>query len=96
MMSINHIKSIIINEIEKSGYVCTSEEKLSKTTKSVYYSLCNQNGTTITFRVSNHSSKKNLITLRFDKKIDEKKVKSFVKNRIEDLQKRNLKKLLGL
>lgn len=85
---------IINQELKKSSY--NYEEIKSKTTNSLYYKIYSSSESLI-FRVSDHNSKKNILTYRIDKhKNNNNNLKKFVQNRVKDLQVRTVKSLLGV
>ena len=78
IMQINDIKRIMKQEVEKKGYIL--EERKSTTTNSWYFKIC-AGKQSLMFRVSDHQTKADLITLRIDKHITEKSVVGFIDNR---------------
>ncbi len=92
-MSFNEAKAIILKEISKSGYKL--REHNSKTTNSFYFEI-SSSCASLLFRVSDHSTGKNVITFRVDHKTNRDNLLRFVKNRISDLSARTTKKLLGI
>ena len=92
-MSYEQISAIVFKEAEAFGYKVTERRSLS--TNSVYYTIY-AGKVKLMFRVSDHGTNKNVITLRIDHKNVSKIAVSFVKNRIKDLRYRNLKSVLGM
>ena len=92
-MSYEQIAQIIFKEAKKAGYVV--EERRSVSSNSMYYTLHGAK-CSLLFRVSDHKTTSNVITLRIDHKSTSKTAESFVKNRIKDLGYRELKLSLGL
>lgn len=93
MMTIDHALGIIRRELKRSGYDVT--ERKSLTTKSVYFDVSNID-VNLCFRVSDHSTVKNVITLRVDMIKNEAEVVGFVRNRIGGLRKRSMKRFYGI
>ena len=90
-MTITEIKQILSKKISQKGYIL--EERKSTTTDSWYFKI--YSGTySLMFRVANHSSGSNIITLRTDKKITRQQVERFAVNRCNDLSKRVVKEFL--
>lgn len=92
-MSYEQISQIIYKEAKRVGYVV--EERKSISTNSVYYTL-HSGKHSLMFRVSDHCTKSNVITLRIDHKSTLKTAERFVKNRIADLGHRVVKEVLGI
>lgn len=92
-MSYEQVAQMIFKEAKKAGYVV--EERKSVSTNSVYYTI-HSGKCSLMFRVSDHSTNSNVITLRIDRKSSSKTAESFVKNRMKDLGYRELKLSLGL
>lgn len=92
-MNIHEIKNIINRQVTKRGY--RLEERPSTSSNSWYFKIYSSD-TDMLFRVSDHKTKSNIVTLRFDKCTSPKNVESFVNNRCQDLSDRRLKKLLGV
>jgi len=88
MIPMSEVRRIITSEIKKSGI--TFKEIESKSTDSVYFKLF-YGEADLLFRVSNHKSIKNIITLRIDRKSTPETIKAFTKNRIKDLSYRKMK-----
>lgn len=87
-MTREEIKNIMIKEIKARGY--DYELSMSESTESVYIELiCGK--TRLLFRLSDHFTKKDIITLRFDMCKTKKDVIKFLQNRIRDLQDRSRK-----
>lgn len=91
-MSMTEITRIIRKKVEKQGYKL--EERESTSTTSKYFKLY-FGDTSLLFRVSDHMTKANVITLRTDKKISPKLVENFIENRCRDLGARKVRDLLG-
>jgi len=92
-MTLNHVDAIVTQALKKSGY--TSERRESVSTNSIYYKIYSSSGCDLMFRVADHSTKSDVITLRVDKKLTEQSIKNFVSNRVADLGHRALKKFFG-
>lgn len=92
-MTYEQVAQIIFKEAKRAGYVV--EERRSVSTSSVYYTL-SSGKCSLLFRVSDHKTKSNVITLRIDHKSTAKTAESFVKNRIKDLGYRSVKLALGI
>ncbi len=92
-MTYQQVANIIFREAKKAGYVV--EERKSISTNSVYYKLAN-NTCSLLFRVSDHNTRSNVITLRIDRKSTDKTAENFIKNRIKDLGYRTVKTVLGI
>ncbi len=92
-MTYEQVAQIIFKEAKRAGYVV--EERKSVSTSSMYYKL-SSGKYSLLFRISDHKTKSNVITLRIDRKRTIKNVECFVKNRIKDLGYRALKMELGL
>ena len=93
-MNINEIKQIVVAQATKLGYKC--EDRKSSSTDSWYFKLYASQDVSLLFRVSNHTTQKNIITLRVDKGITRKDVERFVANRCRDLSYRKVKRILGI
>ena len=91
-MSINDIRDIVIKQATSRGYRC--EERKSSSTDSWYFKIYSID-TSLLFRVSNHTTRKNVITLRTDRKMRREDVLRFVNNRLDDLSFRRVKSLLN-
>lgn len=91
-MNINQIEQIFKKEVNKKGYKI--EEIQSKTTNSYYFKL-SSGDVSMTIRVSDHKSGRNLTTLRFDKVKNTQSVEGFIKNCCQGLSQRKLKAILG-
>ena len=85
--------NIMKKEIEKAGYRYKTND--SKTTDSFYFIIFSTHSK-LYFRVSDHSTYKNVLTFRVDKKTDYKTVVSFIKKRISDVGRRNVYSFLGV
>jgi len=94
-MKINHVTTVIRQTITKKGIVF--EERNSVSTSSVYFKIYSSSRKeSLLFRIADHYTKADVITLRIDHKSTEKSVENFVINRINDLRKRSLKNILGM
>lgn len=92
-MEMENIARIIRTEVNKKGY--NLEERKSVSTDSWYFKIYDEKFSLL-FRLSDHNTKKDVITLRVDKKLTQKTVQTFIQNRCNDLSKRRLKGLLGI
>lgn len=92
-MKINEIKQIIRQQVKNKGYEL--EERKSTSTNSWYFKIYSGD-CSLMFRVSDHYTKSDVITLRLDKKLSAKSVAGFINNRCQDLSSRKVKQLLGL
>ena len=92
-MNIHDIRIIFSKQAQKKGY--RLEERPSTSTNSWYFKIYSGN-TDMMFRVSDHQTKSNIITLRFDKNTSFKNIENFINNRCKDLSNRRLKQLLGV
>lgn len=92
-MKMNGALNIIRQELKKSGLKVS--ERNSVSTSSVYFDIKGSRASLL-FRVSDHKTYTNVITLRVDHKLTEQAVRGFVKNRIMGLQKRDLNLILGM
>ena len=92
-MKYEQVAQIIYREAKRAGYVV--EERKSVSTNSMYYTL-HAGNYSLMFRVSDHKTPSNVITLRIDHKSTEKTAENFVKNRIKDLGYRVVKGVLGI
>lgn len=92
-MEMENIAKIIRTEVNKKGYVL--EERKSTSTNSWYFKIYDEKYSLL-FRLSDHDTYKDVVTLRVDKKLTQQKVQSFIQNRCSDLSRRRLKGLLGL
>ncbi|MBO7735535.1 MAG: hypothetical protein J6S67_23420 [Methanobrevibacter sp.] len=91
-MSMNEITRIIRAEVNKQGY--NLEERESNSSSSKYFKLYFDD-TSLLFRVADHATKSNIMTLRIDKKTTAKSVEGFITNRCRDLGIRRMRELLG-
>lgn len=87
------IKKLIEKKVACKGYKLEEIDSLS--TESMYFKISSGN-TSLTFRVSDHKTSRNLITLRVDHKTNRQLIENFIENRCKDLSKRRVKELLGL
>ena len=86
-MTKEQIKSIMKKEVIRKGYVY--KECDSKSTGSFYFTIsCGLES--LHFRISDHATKKNIITIRTDKKMTEQSLRGFINNRIDGLRRRVL------
>jgi len=93
MTKIETIRKEVKRAAEKRGYKL--EERQSSSTNSWYFkiSACDQS---LLFRISDHKTSANVITLRIDKSTSYKNIISFINNRCNDLSVRVIKTALGL
>lgn len=84
-MTINGIKQIFQNVATQKGYQL--EERPSLSTNSYYFKLLGASSS-ILFRVSDHATRDNVVTLRIDKKLNVDRVRGFILNRCADLSVR--------
>ena len=92
-MQINDVKAIIIKRLRAKGV--PYDDRLSLTSSSVYFTIYS-GSTSLMFRISDHSTKASIITLRTDKKLTTESVIRFVDNRCHDLSYRHVKDILGI
>ena len=92
-MKINEVKQIIEEQIKRKGY--RLEERKSSSTGSWYFKIYSAE-VSLLFRVSDHKTKKDIITLRVDHKLTRDAIIRFTNNRCEDLSYRRVKILLGM
>lgn len=92
-MQTKAVAEIIRNYMCKKNY--RMEERPSLSSGSWYFKVYSGEDSLL-FRISDHGTKSDVITLRTDKKLSEKLIKNFVDNRCDDLRARSVKKLLGL
>ena len=92
-MKNNEVINIMKKEIEKSGY--RYKFRQSKISDSVYFTIYGACAS-LYFRISDHKTYKNVVTFRVDRKTDHKKVLNFIKQRIKDVNTRNVCSLLGV
>lgn len=93
MINIENARLVINRIVTKKGY--TIEEHKSATTNSWYFKIC-CGEESLLFRLSDHQTYKDIITLRIDKVNKQKHLESFVNNRCKDLSDRIIKKNLGV
>ena len=91
-MTINEIRCTIQKEAERRGYFV--EERKSTSSDSWYFKLY-AGTSSLMFRVADHKTKTAVVTLRLDRRLSPNMVKSFVRNRCNDLRDRRLKSILG-
>lgn len=94
MLSIEAVTNIIVKELKQSDYAVDVKRMDSKSSQSCYFSIKGDSGVSMLFRISDHPTKKNVMTLRVDKKLNKQQVQRFVHNRVKDLKQRTLKVLL--
>lgn len=92
-MSYNETLTIIRQELKKSGY--RYEERNSISTDSIYFKIYSGDQSLL-FRVADHNTNKDVITLRVDHRTNEKIVRNFIRNRIDNLSYRVVKSHLGM
>jgi hypothetical protein len=92
-MKMENITNIIEQTVSKKGYKI--EERKSISTDSWYFKIYSDQYS-LMFRLSDHPTKSDVITLRTDKNLSYKQLVRFVENRCRDLSDRKLKGLLGL
>ena len=92
-MTITTVRNIIKDQLRRRGIKYTDRDSVSS--DSVYFTIY-FGETTLLFRVSDHSTKKPVITLRTDKKLDRDRIIRFVNNRYDDLKYRCAKRSLGI
>ena len=93
-MNINEIRKIVSEQVAKMGYAF--EDRQSTSSNSWYFKLYATPDISLLFRVSDHNTNKNVITLRVDHKTSKKDIEGFVYNRCRDLSYRKVKAILGL
>ena len=93
-MTMPEIKRIIEQQVSKRGYYL--EERPSNTTGSWYFKIYASPEVSLLFRVSDHKTQKDVITLRIDRQPKYNDVVSFVNNRCKDLGYRHTKAVLGM
>ena len=86
-MTKNGVKDIIKQELNKAKV--RYEEINSKETESVYYKIYFDNSSML-FRISDHPTKKDVSTLRFDYRTKEDNVRRYARNRIRDAKQREV------
>lgn len=84
-MTINGIKQIFQSVAMQKGFQL--EERPSASTNSYYFKLHGPS-TSLMFRVSDHPTRDNIITLRMDMKLNPDRVRGFILNRCADLSLR--------
>ena len=90
-MTKNGVRDIIKQELNRAHMDYREIE--SKETESVYYKLYLGN-TSMLFRISDHPTKKDVSTLRFDHKTSEDNIRRYARNRIKDAKAREVGALL--
>lgn len=91
--NIETIRKAVRTAAQKRGYEL--EERKSSTTNSWYFKI-STGDESLLFRISDHKTETNVITLRLDKKTSYKNIVGFIDNRCNDLSARVIKKALGL
>lgn len=86
-MTKNGVKDIIKQELNKAKMHYKEIE--SKETESVYYKIYFGNSNMV-FRISDHPTKKDVSTFRFDYKTKEDNVRRYARNRIKDAKAREV------
>lgn len=92
-MNITEITNIIHKEVQKRGYHLEARKSIS--TNSWYFKI-SSGKYNLLFRVADHATHSNVITLWTNKNISPQSVEHFIKNRCSDLSHRKLKGVLGL
>lgn len=93
-MQYKDVLEIIKREVKRKGYDLIERDSVS--TNSHYFKLYSGK-TSLMFRISDHNTKSNIITLRIDgKKMNPEHIKNFIINRMSDLGRRHLKDVLGM
>lgn len=90
-MTKNGVRDIIKQELNRAHMDYREIE--SKETESVYYKLHLGNSSML-FRISDHPTKKDVSTLRYDHKTSEDNVRRYTRNRIKDAKAREVGALL--
>lgn len=88
MMPLEQAIRIVRRELKRHGYSDTIEQR-SATTNSVYFMMRDSNAG-MCFRLSDHKTKKRMMTLRVDMIKSEVEVVNFVRNRVFGMQKRSV------
>ena len=91
-MTKNGVRDTIRQELNRAHVDYREIE--SKETESVYYKLYLGN-TSMLFRISDHPTKKDVSTLRFDHKTSEENVRRYTRNRIKDAKSREVKAIFN-
>lgn len=81
------VRDIIKQELNRARMKYREIE--SKETESIYYKLYLEN-TSMLFRISDHPTKKDVSTLRFDYKTSEDNIRRYARNRIKDAKSREM------
>lgn len=92
-MKYQEIIRIIETEVKNKGYILEKRDSLS--TDSHYFKIYNGD-CSLLFRISDHMTKSNVITLRIDRCRSIGDVQKFIRNRLNDLSYRRLKSILNL
>lgn len=90
-MTKNGVRDIIKQELNKAKV--DYKEIESKETESVYYKIY-LGATTMLFRISDHPTKKDVSTFRFDHKTNADNIRRYARNRIKDAKTREVGALL--
>lgn len=93
IMSIDDVERIIKQVVLKKGYQLS--EIKSESTVSRYYKI-SSGQYELAFRVSDHGTRRNLMTLRIDHKMSPQNIESFAVNRCKDLGDRIIRQALGI
>lgn len=93
MTNIETIRKAVKAAAQRRGYGL--EERKSSSTNSWYFKITSGDESLL-FRISDHKTETNVITLRLDKKTSYKNIISFIDNRCNDLSTRIIKKALGI
>lgn len=92
-MNSAEITRIIRQEVRKKGYEL--KERQSVSTTSQYFEI-RSGAYSLLFRIADHATHADVITLRVDKKVTPRSVEGFIRNRCRDLSDRKMKGILGL
>jgi len=93
MLNMEAIRNMAKQIIKQKGY--DFEERKSSSTNSWYFKI-KSGDYSLLFRVSDHKTGSNVITLRVDKNTNYKVVERFIGNRCSDLSARVVKSALGM
>ena len=91
-MTKNGVRDIIKQELNRAHMDYREIE--SKETESVYYKLY-LGKTSMLFRISDHPTKKDVSTLRFDHKTSEDNIRRYTRNRVRDAKSREVKAIFN-
>lgn len=86
-MTKNGVRDIIKQELNKAKM--NYKEIESKETESIYYKIYFGNSSMI-FRISDHPTKKDVSTFRFDYKTSAENIRRYARNRINDAKAREV------